>query len=105
LAQWLFARIHPNLGISAAQYWSASSRKKSFLKEETFLGEEERLFGYCQSIEAKRHHDFYVFGHRHLPLEMKVSDSSTYFNLGEWFSKGNYLVFDGENAQLRSFPS
>jgi len=103
LAQWLFERLHPNFGVSIAQRWSKISRKKSHSKEEVPLGEKERLFQYCKSIEANSHHDFYVFGHRHLALEMRVSASSTYFNLGEWFDEGHYLEFDGNHAALKSF--
>ena len=35
ICQWLFARVHPNLGISIAQYWS-KSRIANGKKDETF---------------------------------------------------------------------
>lgn len=103
LANWLFARLHPNFGIALAETLSGISRKKSQPTDKVFLGENERLFEYCRSVEAKYHHDFYVFGHRHLTLEMKVSESSIYYNLGEWFSEGHYLEFDEQHASLKPF--
>jgi len=104
LCQWLFARIHPNLGIGLAQHWSKKSRISSMKKGEEFKGEErEYLFSYCKGIEAKEHHDYYVFGHRHLPLNLKVADNSRYVNLGEWVHFTTYGVFEGKTLELKTF--
>src|SRR5579871_1323186 len=66
ICQWLFARIHPNLGIAIAKFWSRRSRISNTVKEEKFTGEEnEFLLKYCRELEQKEHHDFYIFGHRH----------------------------------------
>ena len=82
--QWLFARIHPNLGIGIAKFWSRRSRISNTKREEKFQGEEkEFLLTYCKELEQKNHHDFYIFGHRHLPLDLKVSENSRYNNIGE----------------------
>ena len=41
--------------------------------------------------------DYYVFGHRHIPLELKVDEKATYINLGEWILQNSYGVLkDGE---------
>ena len=101
--QWAFRWIHPDVGIAMARFWSRSSRKRSQQRDEKHLGEDEVLLRYCHEVEKQRHHDYYVFGHRHLPLEMKVGEQATYFNLGEWFQANSYLEFDGEKAFLRSF--
>ncbi|WP_421763164.1 UDP-2,3-diacylglucosamine diphosphatase [Ekhidna sp.] len=99
---WMFKWIHPDLGISIAKYWSSKSRASP--SEEQFEGEDkERLFSYCKGVEKEIHHDYYVFGHRHLPLELAVSDTSTYVNLGEWITHCNYLEFDGNQATLKTF--
>ena len=67
LCQWLFARIHPNLGIGIAKYWSKNSRIANMKREEKFNGEQdELLLIYCRELEKSKHHDFYIFGHRHL---------------------------------------
>jgi len=47
--------------------------------------------------------EFFIFGHRHLPLEIKLSDSSKYINLGDWISYYSYAVFDGYNVELKYF--
>ena len=104
LCQWLFARIHPNLGIGLAQLWSRRSRISNLKKEEKFEGEEgEFLWVYCNEMEKKKHHDFYVFGHRHLPLDLKINGSSRYINLGEWVHFSTYGVYDGKTMELKTF--
>lgn len=107
VCQWLFRQVHPDLGIRLATLWSQQSRGANVAKnEEHFLGEDrELLFQFCQSTEATQHHDYYIFGHRHLPLNLPVGKhGSCYINLGEWFS-GNchYAVFDGQFLELKRF--
>lgn len=107
LARGVFRRIHPDLGIRLAHAWSRSSRISNQEKdEEKFLGEErEWLFQYCREMEAQQHHhDFYVFGHRHLPLDLAVTPTSRYINLGEWVTARTYGVFDGADLKLRNWP-
>jgi UDP-2,3-diacylglucosamine hydrolase len=104
ICQWLFAHIHPNLGIGIANYWSKQSRISNMKREEKFNGEEnEFLLTYCKEQEKITHHDFYIFGHRHLPLDLKVSDNSRYINLGEWVHFNTYVEFDGRTLQLKAF--
>jgi UDP-2,3-diacylglucosamine hydrolase len=104
ICQWLFARIHPNLGMTIAHTWSRRSRISNIKKEEKFNGEEgEFLWVYCSELEKKQHHDYYVFGHRHLPLTLKVSENSTYINLGEWVSFNTYAEYNGTNVDLKTF--
>lgn len=105
-AQWLFRWFHPDLGIRLAKAWSGHSRISNTAKDEGhFLGDDEWLWQYCKDVERKVHHDLYIFGHRHLPLELQVSDRSTYFNLGEWVSQFTYLEYDGVQPKLLKFDS
>lgn len=104
--QWLFARIHPNLGITIADKWSRHSRIANTKMEEKFQGEEnEFLLTYCRELEQHTHHDFYIFGHRHLPLDLKVGENSRYINLGEWVHFDTYASYDGKNVELKKFES
>lgn len=103
-SQWLFARIHPNLGIRLANYWSRKSRISNTKLEEKFSGEDnEYLLTYCRELEKTDHHDFYIFGHRHLPLDLAVSPNSRYINLGEWVHFDTYAEYDGEIVSLKKF--
>ena len=106
LCQWLFARIHPNLGIGIASYWSRKSRISNSKREEKFQGEEgEFLWTYCNEVESQQHYDFYIFGHRHLPLDLKIGETSRYVNLGEWVHFNTYATYDGKQVALKTFTS
>lgn len=103
VCQWLFARLHPNFGIGIANYFSKKSRIATGTTDEKFLGEEkEWLVIYSREILAKKHFDYLIFGHRHLPLDIKIDDSR-YLNLGDWIRYFTYGVFDGESFELKVF--
>lgn len=104
VSNWLFKWIHPDLGIKLAKAWSGRSRISNLAKDENhFLGEDEWLWQYAKEMEQKNHFDYYVFGHRHLPLELTVGEKSIYFNLGEWVSQNTFLQFDGNKPELIEF--
>jgi UDP-2,3-diacylglucosamine hydrolase len=104
VCQWLFARIHPNLGIGIANLWSRQSRISNMKREEKFNGEEnEFLWVHCSEVEKTSHHDFYIFGHRHLPLDIKIGEKSRYINIGEWVHFNTYGEYDGNNMILKTF--
>lgn len=103
-ANWLFRWLHPDLGVKLAKAWSSRSRITNMGKNENrFMNEDEWLWQYCKDLESRFHHDFYIFGHRHLPLELPVGEKSTYFNLGEWVSQNTYLEFDEAGGKLLTF--
>ncbi len=106
ISQWLFGWIHPNLGIGLANFWSGRSRSANSGSDEKFLGEEnEWLAIYCKEILENKHYDYFIFGHRHLPLDLKVGENSRYLNLGEWINYNTYGVFDGKNLELKKFEN
>jgi len=104
-SQWLFARVHPNLGIGLANYWSRKSRISNTKADEVFKPGEEWLIIYAQEMEEKQHHDYYIFGHRHLPLDIQLNNRSRYVNLGEWVNYCSYAEYDGQSLNLKYFES
>ncbi|MFZ4399760.1 MAG: UDP-2,3-diacylglucosamine diphosphatase [Bacteroidales bacterium] len=104
--QWLFARLHPNFGIGLALYFSKKSRIANGNTDEVFLGEDkERLIVYAKEILKKEHFDFFIFGHRHLPLDLKIAENSRYLNIGDWVKSFTYIEFDGEHLKLKYFKA
>jgi UDP-2,3-diacylglucosamine hydrolase len=95
--QWCFTRLHPNFGVGVANYFSRKSRAKTGKSDEVFHGEEsEWLVHFCKETLKKEHYDYFIFGHRHLPLDIELENNSRYINLGEWINYNTYAVFDGE---------
>jgi UDP-2,3-diacylglucosamine hydrolase len=103
LCQWLFARIHPNLGVGIANYWSSHSRLSNQEKKNPKPGQHEWLVTYSKEILVTHFYDYFIFGHRHMPLEVQLTDKSLYVNLGEWLFRSTYAVFDGNEITLHYF--
>lgn len=105
LSQWLFARIHPNLGIGIANKWSKQSRIAGAKDVEKIDAQQEWLVIYCREVLKTTHYDYMLFGHRHIPLDMDLDGKSRYINLGEWVNYNSYAVFDGKEIKLEYFSS
>jgi len=104
LCQWLFGQLHPTWGMGLANYLSRKSRAKTGSSEDHFLGEEnEWLITYCKEMLDKHHYDYFIFGHRHLPIDFALNDNSRYINLGDWIQYFTYAVFDGTKVDLKKW--
>jgi UDP-2,3-diacylglucosamine hydrolase len=102
LFKWLFRWLHPDLGVRLGQYLSVKNKLISGEEDAKFLGEEnEWLVQYCQRKLETRHYDYFVFGHRHLPLEIKLQENSMYINLGDWIQHFTYGVFDVDKLSIK----
>ena len=107
ICQWLFGIFPPYLGIGLANFLSRQSRAKTEQTEETFKGGDgEWLLLYCNQKLKKENFDFFIFGHRHLPIDFKLKNSnSRYINLGDWIRYFTYAEFDGDNLVVKSFTN
>ena len=103
-SKWLFRWLHPDIGVKLAQYMSVKNKLISGDEDAKFLGAEgEWLIQYCKKKQAEKHRDYYVFGHRHLPLNIDISENSKYINLGDWINYYTYGVFDGDLMELKEY--
>ncbi|NND52674.1 MAG: UDP-2,3-diacylglucosamine diphosphatase [Flavobacteriaceae bacterium] len=101
--KWVFKWLHPDLGVKLAIYFSVKNKLISG-EDVKFLGEDnEWLIQYSKKKLEDKHRDFFVFGHRHLPLEIDLKNNSKYINLGDWITYYTYGVFDGETFKLENY--
>lgn len=104
LCQWLFGVLPPYIGIGLANYFSRKSRAKTGAVDEVFLGEEnEWLITYSKEVLQTKHYDYFIFGHRHLPIDVALNANSRYINLGEWIKYDSYAVLDGDRLELKYY--
>ena len=102
--QWCFRWIHPDIGVKLGKYLSNSNKLLSANKDLKFNGnEKEWLTKYCRSKLEQKHYDFFIFGHRHIPLEVELNANSKYINLGDWITHFTYAEFDGTSVSLEKF--
>jgi len=102
--QWAFGVLHPSIGIGIANYFSRKSRLATGQQDKHFLGEDkEWLIIYSKEILRQQHFDYFIYGHRHLPYDFKLNETSRYINLGDWIVYNSYAVFDGAELYLKYF--
>lgn len=105
IAQWCFARIHPNFAFRIAHKWSKQSRLSHGATGAVFMGEDkEEQVKYSRELLKNKSIDYFIFGHRHLVLEYNLTQKSKLFLLGDWIKEYTYGVFDGETFRLERFP-
>lgn len=106
VAKWFFRWLHPDLGVKLAQYFSVKNKLISGDEDAKFLGEDkEWLVQYAKRKLETKHYDHFIFGHRHLPLEIDLNEKSRYTNLGDWINYYTYAVFDGGKLILKEYST
>lgn len=105
-SKWLYRWLHPDIGMRLAQYLSLKNRYISGEDDLAFLGEQnEDLIIYCKEEYQKEKYDFFLFGHRHLPMDIAIAENSKYINTGDWITYNSYAVFDGTQLTLQNYNS
>ena len=105
LCQILFAAIHPRWGIGFAYAWSRHSRQKSLRELAGYLGEDKE----CLVLFSKKYLqqdtsiDYFIFGHRHILLDLMISGKTRLMIIGDWIQYYSYAVFDGKEMILEQF--
>ena len=106
VCQWLFSNLHPRWGVGFGLTWA----KHSYIKhKETddvhYMGEDkEHLVLFAKDyIEDHPNIDYFIFGHRHIELDIKLARHTRLMILGDWISQFTYAVFDGEHLFLEEY--
>ena len=103
-SKWLFGWLHPDIGVKLAQHLSVKNKLISGDADVVFLGEDkEWLVQYAKRKLKTKHYDYFIFGHRHLPMQIQVGENSEYINLGDWIVYFTYGVFDGTSFEIKKF--
>jgi len=109
ICRWMFHHLlHPNLSLRLGYAWARHSWQSHVKKGDMYQyksPEYEILYHYCQQKHRQDPHDFYIFGHRHLRLDIPIGESSRYVNLGDWIQLKTFASFDGNNLELKSYSS
>ena len=108
-ARFLFRWLHPDIGVAMAHRFSKKSRLAQNPKEDNYLGDQQEYLTQFALSHAQGNVenpiDYYIFGHRHLVLNVHIAPKSRYINLGEWLHGSQYAVFDGQTLDLLNWPN
>jgi len=101
---WLFGKLHPDWGIGLANYFSRKSRAKTGSADSVWMGEDQEwLVLHSKEVLKDTHFDYFIYGHRHYPIQLDLSGDSQYINLGDWITNFTYASFDGVQLQLKKW--
>lgn len=97
----LYGALHPRIAFSLARFFSRKSRALTSAEEEKYMGDDkEFLVQYAYSVLQTENIDYFIYGHRHLPIEKKLNEKAIYFNTGDWLVHDSYLRMDSEKVEL-----
>jgi UDP-2,3-diacylglucosamine hydrolase len=102
--QRLFGVLHPWWAFTIARVVSLKSRNAHLEKDNYFWGEEsEPIIRYCRETLKKEHVDYFLFGHRHYPLDFLLNGKSRYLNVGDWQFHDSYVVMKDGTCELKYY--
>lgn len=100
LIRGFWSALHPRIGVGIGHRWSLGSRLGKGVHT-PFMGEEkEHLVKYVNSVSRERKIDYFIFGHRHLPMKHQLATGGTMVILGDWISGGSHAEWDGKELSL-----
>lgn len=103
ICQWLYRRIHPNTGIAIADFFSRLGPKHKYKDLKMKPDHKEYQIQYAIQMLKHQRIDYFVFGHRHIPLHRKLLNNSEFVNLGDWINYNTYAKFDGNLMTLEKY--
>ena len=101
ICQKMYRWIHPDLSTAFAHWWSRKSRL-SGNEFPDYLGEDrEHLVQFAKKkIGEGFEPDYFIFGHRHIMLDIMLSRKSRMMILGDWITHFSYAVMDEEGEMM-----
>lgn len=103
ILQFLFSRLHPNFTYRLGHSWSKHSRYSKGMSEPFYGMDKEYNILFAKDYLTRKHIDYFIFGHRHIPMDIKIGPQSKLINLGEWIFSNTYAVYDGKSLELTSY--
>ncbi len=103
--QRLFRSLVPsNWALNFGFRWSESNRRKHDKRDVKFLGEDrEPLVLFAKQHSLDHAIDFYIFGHRHIVLNLMLASKARVVILGDFMREFSYGVFDGKTMNVENF--
>lgn len=106
ICQTLFSCVHPRWGMLFGLSWAKHSRMKRGDKgEPVYMGEDKECLVLYAKKYLQEHPDvnYFLFGHRHIELDLMLSKQCRLLILGDWINQFTYAVYDGENMFMENY--
>jgi UDP-2,3-diacylglucosamine hydrolase len=103
LSQFIYRQLHPDLGLRLADYFSRLGPKHKYENQVMKKDSQEYQLIYAKDFLSHTPVRYFIFGHRHIPIELSLTEHCIFVNLGDWITFNTYAVFDGLSLQLLKY--
>lgn len=103
VSRFIYRQLHPDIGIRLANFFSRLGPKHKFEDLKMKPLEQEYQYNFALQHAHTNKIDYYIFGHRHIPITLQINDHSLFLNLGDWISFDTYALFDGTLCALKKY--
>lgn len=100
--QFMFSLLHPWIAFRLGNGWSRRNRLAR-RSEYVFRDEDEPIVKFAEGYLEENEVDYFIFGHFHVDVRMKLSGGAELFILKDWLDSSPYLYFDGTDTFGASF--
>lgn len=112
LCQWLFRWLHPDFGMDFGLQWAKHSRMKHEPSAKNpqgdppYMGEDkEHLVLFAKRyLKENPQTDYFIFGHRHIELDLMLTRQNRLLILGDWITQFTYAEFSDGQITLMNYP-
>lgn len=105
ILQFFFRLLPPAFGNDFGYEWAKKSRLKELTSPCLYKGEDKEelvLFAKKQE-ELGAHHDYYIFGHRHIELDLMLNRDSRIMILGDCWQQFTYIQMDNCGLRMMNY--
>ncbi len=107
LCRRLFSALHPRWAVEFGLTWAKHSRLKHGREggDPPYMGEQRECLVRFAKDYLREHPtiNYFIFGHRHIELDLMLTRESRVVILGDWISQFTYAVFDGTSLYLENY--
>ncbi|MDR2824237.1 MAG: UDP-2,3-diacylglucosamine diphosphatase [Prevotellaceae bacterium] len=102
--QRAFACVPPLIGQNLGYFWARKNRENLCEEDTKYKGENgEPIIRFAKKYAETHTVDYFVFGHRHLLLNLQLAKGEQVIILGDFINLFTYGEFDSEKFELKEF--
>lgn len=104
--QFLYSLLPTRFTMWLGMTWAKKSMQEHRLAGvEPYMGEDREYEVLYAKEYLKTHPDvnYFMFGHRHIELDLMLSHSTRIMLLGDWITQYTYAVFDGTSMLMENY--
>lgn len=102
--QIIYGALPPRWAFSLARFFSRNSRAMNHKKKGGKYANGDCMLPFIKQVIQSESIDYFIYGHRHVPIEQALENGAMYYNTGDWLVHNTYLYWkEPHTIQLLHF--